>query len=33
VLPPDVNQSVATFTAVGRDVRFGLAAIRNVGPT
>ncbi|HLH59086.1 MAG TPA: DNA polymerase III subunit alpha, partial [Streptosporangiaceae bacterium] len=31
VLPPDVNQSVATFTAVGRDVRFGLAAIRNVG--
>jgi DNA polymerase III subunit alpha len=31
VLPPDVNQSVATFTAVGKDVRFGLAAIRNVG--
>ena len=31
VLPPDVNSSVATFTAVGRDVRFGLAAIRNVG--
>src|ERR1700685_4331717 len=31
VLPPDVNQSVATFTAVGRDVRFGMAAIRNVG--
>jgi len=31
VLPPDVNESVATFTAVGRDVRFGLTAIRNVG--
>jgi DNA polymerase III subunit alpha len=31
VLPPDVNHSVATFTAVGADVRFGLAAIRNVG--
>src|SRR5579862_9178815 len=31
VLPPDVNDSVATFTAVGEDARFGLAAIRNVG--
>jgi DNA polymerase-3 subunit alpha len=31
VLPPDVNESVATFAAVGKDVRFGLAAIRNVG--
>jgi DNA polymerase-3 subunit alpha len=31
VLPPDVNESVATFAAVGNDVRFGLAAIRNVG--
>jgi DNA polymerase III subunit alpha len=31
VLPPDVNESVATFAAVGRDIRFGLAAIRNVG--
>ena len=31
VLPPDVNASVATFTAVGADARFGLAAIRNVG--
>jgi len=31
VLPPDVNASIATFTAVGEDVRFGLAAIRNVG--
>lgn len=31
VLPPDVNTSVAEFSAVGQDVRFGLAAIRNVG--
>jgi DNA polymerase III subunit alpha len=31
VLPPDVNESVATFAAVGEDVRFGMAAIRNVG--
>jgi DNA polymerase-3 subunit alpha len=31
VLPPDVNESVATFAAVGTDIRFGLAAIRNVG--
>jgi DNA polymerase-3 subunit alpha len=31
VLPPDVNESSATFGAVGRDIRFGLAAIRNVG--
>lgn len=31
VLPPDVNESFATFSAVGDDIRFGLAAIRNVG--
>lgn len=31
VLPPDVNESSATFSAVGEDIRFGLAAIRNVG--
>ncbi|MFP5345728.1 MAG: DNA polymerase III subunit alpha [Actinomycetes bacterium] len=31
VLPPDVNASEATFAAVGHDIRFGLAAIRNVG--
>jgi DNA polymerase III subunit alpha len=31
VLPPDVNESVATFAAVGRDIRFGMTAIRNVG--
>lgn len=31
VLPPDVNASGARFTAVGSDIRFGLAAVRNVG--
>jgi len=31
VLPPDVNESQADFTPVGRDIRFGLTAIRNVG--
>ena len=31
VLPPDVNESVATFTPVGVDIRFGLTAVRNVG--
>ena len=31
VLPPDVNESQATFTPVGNDIRFGLTAIRNVG--
>jgi DNA polymerase III subunit alpha len=31
VLPPDVNESSANFTPVGRDIRFGLNAIRNVG--
>ncbi|OKL47553.1 DNA polymerase III subunit alpha [Boudabousia liubingyangii] len=31
VLPPDVNESDALFSAVGEDIRFGLAAIRNVG--
>jgi DNA polymerase-3 subunit alpha len=31
VLPPDVNESAAKFTAVGDAIRFGLNAIRNVG--
>ncbi|MET8680022.1 DNA polymerase III subunit alpha [Streptomyces sp. NPDC004647] len=31
VLPPDVNESVSEFTAVGEDVRFGLKSVRNVG--
>ena len=31
VLPPDVNDSDANYTPRGSDIRFGLAAIRNVG--
>src|SRR6478736_5093393 len=31
VLPPDVNESQANFTPVGKDIRFGLTAVRNVG--
>ncbi|GAC70012.1 DNA polymerase III subunit alpha [Gordonia soli] len=31
VLPPDVNESQRNFAAVGGDIRFGLAAVRNVG--
>lgn len=31
VLPPDVNTSIGPFTPVGKDIRFGLAAVRNVG--
>jgi DNA polymerase III subunit alpha len=31
VLPPDVNASTAMFTPVGADIRFGMAAVRNVG--
>jgi DNA polymerase-3 subunit alpha len=31
VLPPDVNESDSDFTPRGSDIRFGLAAIRNVG--
>jgi DNA polymerase III subunit alpha len=31
VLPPDVNASNAIFTPVGPDIRFGMAAVRNVG--
>jgi len=31
VLPPDVNSSSANFTAVGKDIRFGLTVVRNVG--
>ncbi|GAA2342361.1 DNA polymerase III subunit alpha [Dactylosporangium salmoneum] len=32
VLPPDVNSSQGRFAADGADIRFGLGAIRNVGP-
>jgi DNA polymerase-3 subunit alpha len=31
VLPPDVHESGLYFTPVGDDIRFGLAAIKNVG--
>jgi DNA polymerase-3 subunit alpha len=31
VLPPDINESRADFTAVGDKIRFGLAAVKNVG--
>jgi DNA polymerase-3 subunit alpha len=31
VLPPDVNESNVEYTPSGADIRFGLAAIRNVG--
>jgi DNA polymerase-3 subunit alpha len=31
VLPPDVQESSLYFTPVGEDIRFGLAAIKNVG--
>jgi len=31
VLPPDINESDANFTPVGEAIRFGLAAVKNVG--
>jgi DNA-directed DNA polymerase III PolC len=31
VLPPDVNESRESFTVVGDKLRFGLAAVKNVG--
>lgn len=31
VLPPDVNESDYKFTVVGKDIRFGLGAVKNVG--
>jgi DNA polymerase-3 subunit alpha len=31
ILPPDINESHAKFTVVEEGIRFGLAAIRNVG--
>ncbi|CAM3020843.1 DNA polymerase III subunit alpha [Skermania piniformis] len=31
VLPPDVNSSEHNFASVGKDIRFGLGAVRNVG--
>ncbi len=31
LLPPDINKSFANFTVEGRNVRFGLSALKNVG--
>ncbi len=31
VLRPDINESSASFTVIGNDIRFGLAAIKGVG--
>ena len=31
ILPPDVNESDLYFTPVGESIRFGMAAIKNVG--
>ncbi len=31
ILPPDINASSATFSVDGEAIRFGLAAVRNVG--
>ncbi|MCZ6677626.1 MAG: DNA polymerase III subunit alpha [Candidatus Poribacteria bacterium] len=33
VLPPDINSSETDFTVVGDDIRFGLAAVKNVSET
>jgi DNA polymerase-3 subunit alpha len=31
ILPPDINESYANFTVTGDSIRFGLAAVKNVG--
>lgn len=31
VLPPDINESLSDFTVAGEHIRFGLAAVKNVG--
>ena len=31
LLPPDINESMGDFTVVGNSIRFGLAAVKNVG--
>lgn len=33
ILPPDVNESDSNFSVVGDKIRFGLAAVKNVGET
>ena len=31
ILPPDINASSATFSVDSQAIRFGLAAVRNIG--
>ena len=31
ILPPDINESQVDFSVVGDSIRFGLAAVKNVG--
>ena len=31
VLPPDINESEDSFTVAGENIRFGLAAVKNIG--
>ena len=31
ILPPDANKSFINFTPEGKEIRFGLLAIKNVG--
>ena len=31
LLPPDINESVANFSAVGSNLRYGLLAVKNIG--
>jgi DNA polymerase-3 subunit alpha len=31
ILPPDINESYKNFTVCGRQIRFGLAGVKNVG--
>ena len=31
ILPPDVNESLSSFTSVNGKIRFGLSAIKNIG--
>jgi DNA polymerase-3 subunit alpha len=31
ILPPDVNESFANFTVIKNSIRFGLAAVKNIG--
>ena len=33
ILPPDINESLWNFNAIGSNIRFGLGAIKNVGST